>query len=533
MLNFDAKKLNKAIEQDEAALHGENEELFDLSKKLSQTRLVNSENLEVDTFFAETLKEKLYYDWAQGQSNGPLPKKGMPTLKFIGATCFTLAIIALVAYFGLFANFENTTTPIMSQNDAVEETTPTITDTSLSAELAFLLGDVEVWEIDGWIMAQPGLVLGDERQIRTGENSKAILKFEDGSAMRIDENTHIILESANKSEIILQQIIGKSYSRVNKSSVLAYTVRSHNTETMAMGTAFTIEVTPNQSLKIKALESDIKLSLVDADTQIEQQVHEGEEAFINYTESNVLPPIVNQINTTDLGGEFIAWNRQQDIEENHPLGRLDDIEPPLLVITNPSNGIVTEDETITIIGESESGAFVSINNETADNLDGKFFKDFTLNFGDNIFEIMTLDNAGNEARAVINVTRKEEEPAHVATANPEPVIEKVTAPIAINEIEPVKEAERYISLNGISNERGVYLTWIVRGIEPHYGFLILKSKSPGVQFPGADSSHFPYSYGRRYFQPLMESGKYYLKICEYHKDGSTGICSNEIQANIK
>ena len=542
MLNFDAKKLNKAIDHKENNLSGENEELYGLGKKLSQTRLVDSEALEVDTFFAETLKEKLYYDWAQERKSAAPQKKSAPLFRYIGAACFTAAIIALVAYFGYFANFKNDVAPAISQNQDNDNQAPFVADNSLTAAISFTLGDVEIWEGDRWMPVVPGLEIGNQRQIRTGEDAKAILQFEDGSAMRIDENTHVILESADQSEIILQQIIGKSYSRVNKSSVLAYTVRSNNTETTAMGTAFTIEVTPEQNLKIKALESNVKISLIDPDTHIEQEVREGEEALVQYAEASVLPPVVNEIYPAELADEFIAWNRQQDIGANQPLGRLADLEPPSLAITNPRNGATIEAESIAIAGISEPGASIFVNNELAENKDGYFEQEFILADGDNIFEIKTVDRAGNETRAVIKIIRPQQTPTHVAAAEIAPTVPQKEAPTAapiIKEAEKVYEAAeespagKAITLNGLPNDRGVYLTWIVDGFKPTYGFLILRSKNPGISYPGTESTHFPYSYGRRYFQPLIEPGRYYIKICEYRDDGSCGAYSNEITVDIK
>jgi len=74
-----------------------------------------------------------------------------------------------------------------------------ILNNALAAHLSIADGQVEIWNGSEWKPVRAGVTLADQSQIRTGEASKAVLEFDEGSALRLDENTHVILEKIDNN----------------------------------------------------------------------------------------------------------------------------------------------------------------------------------------------------------------------------------------------------------------------------------------------------------------------------------------------
>jgi len=188
-------------------------------------------------------------------------------------------------------------------------------------------------------------------------------------------------------------------------------------------------------------------------------------------------------------------------------------------------------------------------------LEGFFEKRINLNFGDNIVEVVSTDKVGNTTYAAILVKR--DKPKKLAYEPTIEVKEEISQPVAIEEpikisetsSPPVKEVEPTPELNKIEikpieneiiksglinlsatpNERGAYLTWKMNDLEALYGFMIIVDNEDNPKYPGDYHYHFPYSYGRHYFQPLKDSGTYYIRICQFNKDQTCGIYSNTVK----
>ncbi|MEM2870135.1 MAG: hypothetical protein QW379_06925 [Thermoplasmata archaeon] len=82
---------------------------------------------------------------------------------------------------------------------------------------------------------------------------------------------------------------------------------------------------------------------------------------------------------------------------------LDDVPPPL-EITYPPEGLITNSSQINIIGTTEPGARVTVNDEAINNIDGVINQTWWLNEGLNTLVIQARDAAGNVAEVIRNVT---------------------------------------------------------------------------------------------------------------------------------
>jgi len=81
-----------------------------------------------------------------------------------------------------------------------------------------------------------------------------------------------------------------------------------------------------------------------------------------------------------------------------------DTAPPLLVITDPKDGLVISNANMTVEGTTEANAIVTLNGKSVPNSNGGFTVKFTLKEGLNNITVSAVDKAGNRANATVKVT---------------------------------------------------------------------------------------------------------------------------------
>ncbi len=381
---------------------------------------------------------------------------------------------------------------------------------AMAAHLAIAEGQVETWDGANWQTAAVGNTLAGESQIRTGENSKAVLEFDEGSALRLDENSHVILQEVNRQKITVLQVVGETYSRVNKTSGLTYVVKSENTETTALGTAFGIAGEKSNWLKrgekkviVKVVESKVKVKITKNEEILEKEVSEGEELIVDMTKpiedtAKKLP--LNKEETAKDG--FYAWNREEDNKKSYPMGVLSDVTPPEIKITEPLDGIKTELTRVAIKGQTEAGVKVWVNGAETENRDGNFKRIIDLKIGDNVIEVKAKDDSGNVATKKITITRKDK---------------------------AVQTLPLY--LKGWAGTDGVHLSWSLSGVTAPNGFKLVKSLEAYPTYPD-DSAIWIDSQTRNYLLKITDGKTYHFRICVYG-NGGCSTYSNNLQITTK
>ncbi|MBD3300479.1 MAG: hypothetical protein GF347_03950 [Candidatus Moranbacteria bacterium] len=147
-------------------------------------------------------------------------------------------------------------------------------------------------------------------QVITREGGRAIVKFEDGSLLRLKEQSRIIL-SADGDDIIILQSDGSIYHRVARKEKGKYKVRLTDVKGInhptieALGTAFWTERTSNSAISVGVVESKVKY--YEEDNQKNIEVDEGEKINITPDKKNK-----TEITSEDLSETFLNWNIQQD-----------------------------------------------------------------------------------------------------------------------------------------------------------------------------------------------------------------------------
>lgn len=174
--------------------------------------------------------------------------------------------------------------------------------TTLGASIASVEGTVQTsQDSETWNEAVAGESLANLDYIRTLEDSRAIVLFDDGSVVRLSENTSIYLSSLQKdtSEITLEK--GKVYNRVVASESRTYTVVTANERFEALGTAFTTSSEETKD-EVEVFESDVEIA----------------SQKIVVSQGNKYDSESKELSAIDLDAlqsdEFAQWNKQKDSE---------------------------------------------------------------------------------------------------------------------------------------------------------------------------------------------------------------------------
>lgn len=145
------------------------------------------------------------------------------------------------------------------------------------ARIGFALGEVEVLRTGRTLSGEIGLELSREDRVRTGADGTAVIELENGSQLKLRENTLINLDTiVGDVEVELQQ--GSLFSRVERLAGRGYRVRTGAVVAGVRGTEFfvafgrTIEDAPDVWLCVN--EGAVEVTVEGAEEPV--TVREGE-----------------------------------------------------------------------------------------------------------------------------------------------------------------------------------------------------------------------------------------------------------------
>jgi len=130
-------------------------------------------------------------------------------------------------------------------------------------------------------------------------NFRAIITFEDGSAVRLDENTTIAFDGRDE-KIALNMNHGFVYNKVAKNDKREYFVVTGDYTVMALGTEFSVE-NENGDINVIVVESVVEIK--DKNDKSLEKIEGGNKATVK---SGKIERI--KIEDVDLENEFVAWN---------------------------------------------------------------------------------------------------------------------------------------------------------------------------------------------------------------------------------
>lgn len=195
-------------------------------------------------------------------------------------------------------------------SQAVSQPTPTSFQPKLQGAIALKEGSVGRRKDDGsWEELKKGASVKEGDVIRSGYKSRAVIELDDGSALRLDQNSELALTAVGSEVIMISQNNGRVYHRVHPGKIV-YNVKSLNTVATALGTSFTVNTdTKQQKTEVAVFENKVALTTT-AESSAKTEIKQGEVAVVGNDQKVALAEIPQQ----KIKEDFIKWNQSLDKE---------------------------------------------------------------------------------------------------------------------------------------------------------------------------------------------------------------------------
>ena len=367
-----------------------------------------------------------------------------------------------------------------------------------AAKVIFLSGKLESrMENQNWQEIGQDYQVQAGDSIRTNAGTKAVIELPDKSIIRMSENAEIKFSRFGMADVIMEQISGYVFHRVNSNSTAIYRVKNGSTELTALGTGFNV-LTSGGLTYLTVTDSKVKVKIFNADNIINMRtVESGEKVLINPAlETNQMIKAEN-ISSADLQtNEWYSWNIEEDRKANFSLGIFE--KSIKLVILEPSDSKATTDqEKIAIKGETDTDAEIFMSGKELENNSGKFQSDFLLSPGENQIEITVKKGKNMNQKTLI--------------------------------VESTKKAEQ-ITLTGKLENNKISLTWQIKNITNLKEFKVLQGNAANPTFPNAPY-HTVNKTNTNDEWTNLEKTKYFFRVCALTDEGKCLLYSNNFEIN--
>jgi hypothetical protein len=434
------------------------------------------------------------------------PRKHLSTKMKILITVFAVVLVSAGAF--ALTGKKDKTIADTDSNVTVEKVT------TFGATIALAEGIVEYSE-DGenWKTANGDESLAQSDYIRTGEESRAIVLFDDGSVARLDNSTEIWLTSLEKTGQEITLVSGQVYTRIVESDELPFSVITVNERFESLGTAYKT-ATNGEVDTLEVYQSNVKVGSQDT----------------TVTEGNKYDTDTKEIGEIDLSklaeDEFAQWNKQKDSEEDKfkdKLGVLkDEVEKP---VAAPESTQIKSGITLSATEQADGVKLSWVLNGVNSAQGFKVVRSATDNtptFGENDAQYVGDPSASSKVwysdkggtyfyRVCIYLDGSCTNYSNTVQAK-SPEIKK----------EPVISGGINLSINDNT------ISWSLNGGNAPHGFKVLLKTSSSPTYP--DDS-IQYTGAQTTKLPEKTPGTYYVKVCKYTNGTQTSGCvdySNEV-----
>jgi hypothetical protein len=381
---------------------------------------------------------------------------------------------------------------------------PQITDQKqapdLNAKIIFLSGKIQLkTATTDWAEVAEGENIAASDNLKTLAGSRAIVELPDKSYVRLFENSEIKFTQLGLTDIVIEQIAGTSYHRVNDQSMAIFRVKSGNTELTALGTAFSV-TKENAQLKVSVIESRLKAKIYDGGEIINMRTLEaGTKATID-EKSPVAQMIIseNLQASTLLENEWYSWNLEKDKEKNFLLGIFEKATK-LTIIEPTKTEFETDKDKLTIKGSTEKDASILVAGKEVESKDGNFETVVPLVAGENKIEIIVKKDA--------NINKR------------------------ILTVKSGQQAKKIVLTGERQGQTSIKLSWVTTNISDIKEFKLVRSKDENPVYPIATSQTATNTSMTAIWDDLAD-GKYNFRVCALDETNTCMAYSNNLSMLI-
>jgi len=411
----------------------------------------------------------------------------------------------------------------VSNNNSVVQNSTTET---IGAQIVWVEGGVEYKQGEGdWKRASADINLKEGDSVETLADGRAIINFDDGSAIRLDNKSTVVITSLKPEHITIKNEAGQIYSRIVKSTRI-FDVQAYDVVYESLGTAYKT-INKEGQKGVEVYESKVKV--IDKDKK-ETIVEEGNKYLLeNKADATVENKLVMITDADMAKDEFIVWNKEQDnkiIDSETDVVTVKDEEP------EPEQPAATEAKITLVAIKVDSGLKFNwtVNGVNADQ-GFKLVRSTAINpvYPGNDYQYLTNKDQRTYTWGIkdgktyyFRICQYLGGKCGVYSNNV-----KITAPLVEKIIENPTGAVNSITLSAASGNK---VLWTTNGISEQ-GFKIVWSKNSGPTYPCRDGDKYNYLSDSSASNSSLDAfdgvGTYYVRVCEY-LGGKCGVYSNQI-----
>lgn len=437
-----------------------------------------------------------------------------------------VGVLAGTAYF--ISQSQSKSQIVSPASNAQPQAMPTI----FKARISYLMGSA--WKIvDGRkVELKEEDILSQNDTISTDKDTRLVMEIDDGSIIRLGDNTQITLSTLEPSLMKIDENKGQLFARVKKDPNHQFIVASGKITVQSLGTAFSVE--NNGQVNVKVFESQVKIAQPD---QQETKVSENQQWQENKQK-------VEKIADAEIAKDkFLTWSLENDTRTSpKPDPTVEPTAKPAEPTTKPTAKPTAKPE----VSSNNSGS-IKLSGSAADNginfnwqvsdLDvSKGFKLVKNQSGNPVYPGDTYIFFENGSTRSYFWDIKDGGTWHFrvcqyngsgCSAYSNDIT--VTAP-KVESSTSGSGSVKSISMNVEKQDGGkARVTWNLDG-NSSLGFKVVWGPNPGPTYPNREGEQYHYfsEPGKRDDSVDGLSGRtYYFRVCEY-LGGRCGVYSNEV-----
>jgi hypothetical protein len=444
---------------------------------------------------------------------------------------------------------------LLTNKDNKENNNTNTISSEISGEVAYYEGDLEYMnEMGGWADVTANLSIKEGMNIRMAGMGRAIINLDEGSSIRLNNNSSIAFTSLDPENIIIDNTGGEVYTRVVKAD-RSFEVNIGENNFKSLGTAYkTINTETKVGVEVYHSKVEIKSASIE-----KKVVDEGNKYYFVNKENTSEQEKVVELKVEEIKQDnFAVWNKDEDkkefSEELGVLAQLDTVDLPKTetvtepkqeetkepVAVNPAptpqQPTPTANPSISLGGHADANG---INlSWVPTNVDVSQGYKVTYNLTGN--PTYGVDSAkyieAGKTSTFLDIKDGKTYYLRVCRytgSGCDTYSNQMTITAPVKQVEP--QPTPGVSSLYISSAGGGAVTWSVNG-SSQYGFKLVWSTSPSPTYPAGAGGSAGYYEANKTSGDITWGGAsagntYYVRVCEY-LNGTCGVYSNEITVSL-